>query len=439
MQTGDTIAAVASAVGQGARMIVRLSGPQALQLASHLASPPDAPVSFTRLRIDDVQVCGWIYIFLAPRSYTGEETIEFHLPGNPLLARMALDELIRLGARHADPGEFTARAYFNGRIDLSQAEGVASIIAANGESELRAARQLLAGELARRVKPALDSLAEMLALVEVGIDFSEEDVAILSPEKIVERLNAIEQILDRLMQDSPRLERLHHTPQFVLIGRPNAGKSTLLNAMAGEDRAVVSPQAGTTRDALSADVMVDRGMIRIIDVAGLEEVSTSAVDDEISRQMHQRALSQLDSADFVILVRDVTDPRHAFPTHRVPDIRIASKIDLIPAGTLEIPEHENSLSVSAHTGENLPVLIRRLDELAFGSNASGILALNARHLAAIADTRAALSRAREQADRGAELLAAELRDALDALGAIVGRVTPDDVLGRVFSAFCIGK
>lgn len=170
-QTEDTIAAIASTVGQAARMIVRMSGPQAREVSSQIADPGDADARLCRLRLSGLQCACWIYTFRSPHSYTGEDVIEFHVPGNPLLARMLLDELIRLGARRANPGEFTARAYFNGRLDLSQAEGVASIIAANSETELRAARQLLAGELARRVKPAMDLLTETLGLVEVGIDF----------------------------------------------------------------------------------------------------------------------------------------------------------------------------------------------------------------------------------------------------------------------------
>src|SRR4051812_41404643 len=285
MQTDDTIVAISSAVGPAARMIVRLSGGGSQAIASHICADFTGLVRLCRLRFSNLEIVGWVYSFRAPHSYTGEDTVEFHIPGNPLLVRLLVDELIRFGARAADPGEFTARAYFNGRLDLSQAEGIAATIAASSDAELRAARQLLAGELARRVKPAMDSLADTLALVEVGIDFSEEDVEFLTANQIGSRLDAIDQLLNDLMRDTARLERLHHTPQFVLMGRPNAGKSTLLNALAGQDRAVVSPHAGTTRDALSAEVALSRGMIRLIDVAGIAEAGSS---DDIERQMRER-------------------------------------------------------------------------------------------------------------------------------------------------------
>src|SRR5207248_1484978 len=266
----------------------------------------------------DFEFSSWIYVFRAPHSYTGEDTIEFHIPGNPLLARMLLDELIKLGARRADPGEFTARAYFNGRLDLSQAEGVAATIAASSDAELRAARQLLADELARRVKPALDSLADALALIEVGIDFSEEEVEFISGDEIRARLDLIDRTLDDLLRDSARLERLHHTPQFVLVGRPNAGKSTLLNALAGEHRAVVSPHAGTTRDALCADVTLARGIIQMIDVAGIDQPADPV--DSIATQMQSRAHATIESADRVILIQDCLDDSTKPSLARAPDL-----------------------------------------------------------------------------------------------------------------------
>ncbi len=470
MISDDTIAAIGSAVGPAARMIVRMSGPQSQQIASQITDTTDVGAHPVRLRFCNLQCRAWIYVFNAPRSYTGQDTIEFHIPGNPLLARMLLDNLIKLGARQADPGEFTARAYFNGRIDLSQAEGVAAIIAANSESELRAARQLVAGELARRVRPALDSLANALALVEVGIDFSEEDVEFLSKDQIRARIDTIDQVLNDLLRDSARLERLHHTPQFVLVGRPNAGKSTLLNALAGEARAVVSSEAGTTRDALSAEVALSRGVIRLIDVAGVEESHTSG---EIERQMQERALAMVETADLVILVRDSNDPLPDLIISRAADLVIHTKADLLPTPSPGTPgegrgegspsrrastndmasanPHPNPLPeyrergpegilVSAHTGENIPALLQHLDQLAFGEMNASTLAINARHIQAIHDARAALARARERLDEGgAELLAVDLRDALDALGAILGQITPDDVLGRIFSTFCIGK
>jgi tRNA modification GTPase len=279
MSPSDTIAAISSAVGTAARMIVRVSGPLAPRLAADLTLSPDEPppsATYTKLHFANLTLPAWLFVFRAPRSYTGDDLVEFHLPGNPLLARILLDHLRENGARDAEPGEFTARAFFNGRLDLIEAEGVAATIAAGNEAELAAARQLMAGELARRLKPLIDLVAETLALVEVGIDFSDEDVTFLSPQQFAQRVDAADGMLAEFVAQSGRFERLTHEPSFVLIGRPNAGKSTLLNALARQARAVVSPVAGTTRDVLSAEVALEQGIVRVLDAAGLEVAAHGA-------------------------------------------------------------------------------------------------------------------------------------------------------------------
>src|SRR5687768_3936739 len=216
MLSGDTIAGISSAVGPAARMIVRASGPHIIPIASSLcrASLPGAgEAARASLSFAKLHVPAWVYVFRAPHSYSGEELVEFHIPGNPLLARLLLGELTAHdGVRQADPGEFTARAYFNGRLDLTEAEGVAATIAAGSEQELRAARQLLAGELTRRLRPATDRIAETLGLVEVGIDFSDEDVTFLRPAQIVERVGDVDALLRELLESSARFERLSHEP-----------------------------------------------------------------------------------------------------------------------------------------------------------------------------------------------------------------------------------
>jgi tRNA modification GTPase len=444
MTFGDTIAAISSAVGPAARMIVRLSGPKSRQIAAELCDLANDRAAFrTHLRFNALSVPAWLYQFHAPRSYTGEDIIEFHLPGNPLLVRMLLDELIQRGARSAEPGEFTARAYFSGRIDLTEAEGVAAAIAAHGEDELAAARQLLAGQLARRLRPIMDQLAEMLSLVEAGIDFSEDDVTFIATDEVTRRVNAIDNALTQLLAESARFEQLTHEAEFVLLGRPNAGKSTLLNALARTHRAIVSPIEGTTRDVISAHVSLNRGVVRVTDLAGLDEQTPDPPDSspqsEINQKMRAHALATAESADFVLLVQDAADPRPRLTPTRPPCLTVLTKIDLLPAEPTTGP---NEIAISAQTGKNLAALRQQLDELAFGHTtpAASKIALNARHLQAISETQEALHRATQAAEHaGPEVIALELRESLDGLGSILGQVTPDDVLGRVFATFCIGK
>ena len=445
-------------------MIVRVSGARAWEITSTLCPgvqflPLSACSACLRLREMSVPVT--LYAFQSPRSYTGEDLIEFHLPGNPLLARLLVDELLARGARSAEAGEFTARAYFHGRLDLTEAEGVAATIGAHSELELRAARQLLSGELARRLRPAMDVVAETLALIEVGIDFSEEDVSFLSSADIARRIGEADRTLREIVEQSARFEKLTHEPSAVLVGRPNAGKSTLLNALAGKDRAVVSPIAGTTRDAVSAEVALERGMLRLVDVAGIDFVGSASADGiprqseshpsptfpsaeadstgilHIERQMRERALRAVETADLVLLVHDRSSMHAPMEAPREPDLVILTKSDLAPS---RLPETTSAMTISARTGQNLDLLRRKLDELAFGSASAGAaLALNSRHLFAIAEARDSLARAALLSGSGSELIALELRDALDALGRILGSVSPDDLLGRIFSSFCIGK
>jgi tRNA modification GTPase len=302
----------------------------------------------------------------------------------------------------------------------------------------------MAGELARRLRPATDQLAETLALVEAGIDFSDEGVTFLTTGQVRERVAAADDLLRRLLDDSTRFEGLAHEPTAVLVGRPNAGKSTLLNALAGHARAVTSPVAGTTRDALMAEVALHRGILRVVDVAGLDEIGTGTGTDRspVGRQTREQALRAVQTADIVVLVRDVTDARPPLAASRTPDVVVQSKTDLFP-GSAPPRDNAGAIPVSAHTGLHLDVLRDRLDALAFGartSSAVAALALNARHVEAVREAREALARAAGRAaDESPELLALELREALDAAGRVLGAVTPDDLLGRIFSTFCVGK
>lgn len=447
----DTIAAVASPPGPapfGAtpRLVVRLSGPRAHEWAMALApAAPSLPgAHFAHIHLPVGRLAGRLWLFHAPASYTGEDVAEFHLPGSDLIARLIIEQLLRLGARQALPGEFTARAFFHGKLDLAQAEAVALLISADHARQLHAARRLLSGELSRRIAPCLDELTHMLALVEAGIDFADEGIVPLPPTELSQRTQALIATLDQLRRSAGIVRPLAATPGVVLAGRPSAGKSTLLNALLGRRRAAVSPRPGTTRDALSGDLLLPGGLVRLVDVAGLHDLDDDPPETprDIARQMRQRAWDEAAAAPVLLLVRDISDPRPAIQLPRPPDLLVLSKSDLSPTPPADDRPPEASppvLAVSAHTGAGLDTLRRRLDELCFCAPHDQPLAISVRHAEALDRALAALASAHHDAARGDELAALALREALNALGEITGRLWPDDILARIFGGFCIGK
>ncbi len=375
-------------------MVLRLSGPDTLKIAKGLGATAGEGFSATRdqLRFAGLSCPAWVYLFVGPRSYTGQDLVELHVPGNPLLARILLDWIVQEGARLAEPGEFTARAYFNGKLDLAQAEGVAAAIAAQNSQHLAAARQLMAGELARRLRPAMERLAESLALVEAGIDFADEGIQFLTPADAGKQIDEIVAQLDSLVAESGRFEKLTHEPTVVLAGRPNAGKSTLTNVLAGRSRSVVSPWAGTTRDALSVEISLARGVVRLVDIAGigeLDEAMRSSAERDIDQQMSEAARRAVEQADVLVLVRDATDERPELPLSRKPDVRVTSKADMLK----QLLEQSEPILISALSGLGMDDLRRALDRAAFGSDAPGAsLVLTSRHLQCLAEAMSELAR-----------------------------------------------
>jgi len=442
----DTIAAIASPRGRSLRGIVRVSGPATLETLARCITQAPAAAGAQRCRfdLDGAALPVLLLTFTAPASYTGEDAAEIQAPGSPDLLNRMLDLLCAHDrVRPANPGEFTARAHLNGKLTIEQAEGVAALIAAEDESQRRAAEDLLTGATGDRYRAVAGAVAEALALVEAGIDFTDqEDVVAIAPGDLLARLHAqIEQISALLGPAAAAAPT--ETPSVVLVGAPNAGKSTLFNALLGRPRAIVSPTPGATRDALREPLDLGNSCATLIDLAGLDEslAGRSSIDAEAQRI----ARATIGAASVVV----VCDPSGPFELASLAPagaitLRVRTKADLPSAGDDGFDE---ALRVCALDGWNLDALRRAIGDAcsaARGDSASSVLP---RHRAALTIAQENIEAARDRAalfagaDRlhDEELIADPLRAALDALGAITGEVSPDDVLGRIFSSFCIGK
>lgn len=458
LDTEDLIAAVSSAAGCGSRGILRLSGPGALETACRLfgwAPPGPSPRLRRRYRgrcrLTATVTCpAQLYLFPGPNSYTGQDMAEFHLPGSPALLQIVLEQLLVNGARAARPGEFTARAFFHGRLDLSEAEAVAEVINARSDGELRAAQRLLGGALHRACGSISGKLLDMLSLLEAQIDFAEEEIELISASRMGEQLHGILAELEGLLTKSVTWEDLHHLPQVVLAGPANAGKSSLANRLLGMDRSIVSAIAGTTRDALTAPLRLAHGECLLMDTAGLGEVM-----DPLAGETQNLTRQKMESCDLLLWVVDGAQPDleenirsfQPLPSRR-PVLVVVNKTDLPEAAKLKCRLNAclSPVFVSALTGENLGELKDRMSgilqkEITDGPAQS--LALTARQRQALAEAQSHLMAAGavlEQTDPPAlELLALEIRGAMERLGTISGEIVTEDILGRIFSRFCIGK
>jgi tRNA modification GTPase len=434
----ETIAAVATPAGRGGIGIVRVSGPAAAQVARALIGRvPQARVASActfRDAAGAVLDQGLALYFEAPHSYTGEAVLELQGHGGPVVTHAVLAAVLDAGARLAEPGEFTRRAYLNGKLDLAQAEAVADLIDAASREAARSALRSLAGEFSAAIGALVAQLTELRALTEAMLDFPEEDVDSLHRADAQARLArvraALQDVLDKCRQGS----LLRAGVQVVLAGRPNVGKSSLLNRLAGEDRAIVTPVPGTTRDALRETILIDGVPVIVVDTAGLH-----ASPDEIERLGMARTRSEIARADLVLVVLDAADPR--LPEETLPEagqrITVLNKIDLVPGAAAG--KREDVIHVSAKTGAGLDALRAAVLEAA-GWSARGetVFLARERHLRALELARGHLAAAAAQGAQW-ELFAEDLRLAQEALGAITGRVSADDLLGEIFSRFCIGK
>jgi len=435
-QGRDTIAAVATPPGRGGIGIIRLSGPAVSQIAAQVAGELPSPrvARFARFKdargeaVDE----GLVLYFAAPHSYTGEDVLELHGHGGPVVMHMLLGACLDAGARLAEPGEFTRRAFLEGRLDLAQAEAVADLIDAASQEAARSALRSLSGEFSAAIEALRDALVELRALTEAQLDFPEEELDSLDRDDAARRLAQVHRALDDVLSRSRQGSLLRSGVHAVLAGAPNVGKSSLLNRLAGEERAIVTPIPGTTRDALREPVHIEGVAVVLIDTAGLR-----ASNDEVERIGIARTRQELERADVVLAVHDVTAGSpglEAMPSN-VARIDVYNKLDLRPG----FQPPDGAVAVSAKTGAGLADL-RQAILRAAGWAASGesVFLARERHVRALSEAAEHLRRAAKETGRW-ELFAEELRLAHERLSHITGAFTADDLLGEIFGRFCIGK
>jgi tRNA modification GTPase len=442
----QTIAAIATAPAPGGVGIVRVSGPQALAIAQGLGitalQPRQARYARFRDAAGEVIDDGIALYFPGPASFTGEDVLELQGHGSPVLLAALRSRCCELGARLARAGEFSERAFLNGKLDLVQAEAIADLIAAGDLRAARAARRSLDGVFSRRIDAASEQLLHLRIHVEAAIDFADEPLDTLGGSQVRAGVASVREQLRSLRQAAERGRKLRDGLHVVLLGPPNAGKSSLLNALAGSERAIVTDIAGTTRDVLRETIHIDGLELTLVDTAGLREGG-----DVIEREGMRRAEAETRQADLALVVVDATDPQAGLDAVAgalagVPQrLLIHNKADLLAAWPAQ--DSADQIWVSARSGQGLEQLHARLAALAgqgAGEAMDGEFSARQRHVEAIAQAQQHLEDAAAELEHDVlELAAEQLRLAHDALGEITGRMTADDLLGKIFSSFCIGK
>lgn len=439
----DSIAAIATAPGRGGIGVIRVSGPNPQVFIQGLLGRELQPRHAHHGKFLDARgqtlddgIALW---FPAPHSFTGEHVLELQGHGGPFVLQAVLERCLELGARLAEPGEFSRRAFLNGKLDLAQAEAIADLIDAGSRQAARSALRALDGEFSRRVTDLKDSLIQLRMLVEATLDFPEEDIDFLQKADAWGRLRAISEHLELVLASTKQGVLLRDGLNVVLIGQPNVGKSSLLNQLAGFEAAIVTEVAGTTRDTLREAIQIEGVPLHIIDTAGLRETQ-----DPVERLGIERTWAAVDKADMALLLIDAQHGVGAAETailHRLPDIPVLTVHNKIDQ-TGEMPrcsEEGQEIWLSAKSGLGLDLLRTRLLALAgWQQSGEGVYTARARHLEALKRAGAHLEAAR-QAGQQLEFFAEELRLAHEALGEITGEFTADDLLGVIFSQFCIGK
>ncbi|PIT12716.1 tRNA uridine-5-carboxymethylaminomethyl(34) synthesis GTPase MnmE [Snodgrassella alvi] len=457
MENNPTIAAIATAPGRGGVGVVRLSGKNLLSLAQKLSggkTPVPRRVMYTDFVDEQGAVIdnGLLLYFAAPASFTGEDVVELQGHGGPVVLQMLLQRCLQLGARLAEPGEFTKRAFLNNKLDLAQAESVADLIDASSQSAARMAVRSLKGAFSQEIHRLVDELITLRMLVEATLDFPEEDIDFLQAADASGKLLQLRSQLDKVLQHAQQGALLREGMNVVLVGAPNVGKSSLLNALAGDDVAIVTDIAGTTRDTVREQITLDGVPVHIIDTAGLRE--TEDVVERIGIERSQQAVQQADVALILVDQREGINATTAAILAQLPaglhKIEVHNKIDLTgedaasvsrETGQLQaFTDAEQVIALSARTGSGLDLLRQALlQQVGWQGESEGLFLARTRHIQALEQAQQELVNASLCQDNQIELFAEHLRLAQNALNEITGEFSADDLLGVIFSRFCIGK
>ncbi len=438
----ETIAAVATAAGQGGVGVVRLSGSKAVEIALCITQREGINNRFAHYSkffnaqgdvIDDGLVIG----FNGPKSFTGEDCVELQGHGGPVVLNLVLQRCLELGARHANPGEFSERAFLNGRIDLVQAEAIADLIAADSAVAAQQAQANISGVFSESIHQIIGDITSLRVFVEAALDFPEEEIDFISEGNVDTKIDAILEQLSTLIKQAREGAILQSGATLVLSGEPNVGKSSLLNALSGEDIAIVTDIPGTTRDLLKRTVVIEGVPFELVDTAGLR-----TTDDPVEIEGVKRAEAAIKHADILLEIIDDSAP-NPIPKKGAGAIRVLNKIDLTDRtpGPFDV-DGSTVMALSVHTGQGIADLKQRiLEELGVNKNTENRFSARERHLRALDEGFSSLeaAKARFLANRAGELLAEDLRKVQDTLGAITGLLTSDELLGEIFSSFCIGK
>lgn len=460
LDNNSTIAAIATANGVGAIGVIRVSGKEAISIASkvfkgsNLNQAQSHTLHYGHIYdgdkiIDEVVIS----LFRAPRSFTTEDSVEISGHGSPFILEQILQVLIRNGAKMAQPGEFTLRAFLNGRIDLSQAEAVADLIASNSDAGRELALQQMRGGFANELKTLRTQLIDFAALLELELDFSEEDVEFADRSDLIDHVKRIQQVLGALKKSFQYGNAIKNGVAVALVGKPNAGKSSWINALTNDEISIVSTIAGTTRDKVEAQLNIEGVLFRLIDTAGIR-----VTEDEIESIGVERAVQTIQKAELILYIFDVSTTSYAVFKEELRDIQeqnskapliiLANKYDLVEAEATAMDEdfstHENLLFISAHKEGDVSLLkekmLSRINNL--NSSESNHVVSNARHYEALQQAYEDVSQVLHAFDMqvNSELIAHDMRNAINSIGTITGEVDIDeDILGTIFGKFCIGK